>query len=124
MIFNQDYIGQSGKSIISGSGKIKVVIRMVPQCTLVNITDILSMSIQNVVIVTFRVFHGDLSVLMLCAINRSARLIDRDARSMDLLLVQPSINCASIDRLRKHGLIALRDRQMVIYYYRSSMAID
>ena len=37
---------------------------------------------------------------MLCAIDGSARSIDRAALSMDLLLAQPSIDRATMDRWR------------------------
>ena len=40
IICNQDYVIQICNRIIPGSGKIKVVIWIVPRCTLVYITDI------------------------------------------------------------------------------------
>ena len=64
MICIQDNVIQSCNRIISGSGKIKVAIWIVPRCTLVYITDILPMYIQYVAIVTLGIFHEELSVLI------------------------------------------------------------
>ena len=59
MICNQDNVIQSCNRIIPGSRKIKVVIRIVPWCTLVYSTDTLPMYIRNVTIVTLGIFHED-----------------------------------------------------------------
>ena len=65
MICIQDNVIQSCNKIISGSGKIKVVIQIVPRCTLVYITDTLPMYIiRYVKIVMFGIFHDELSVLI------------------------------------------------------------
>ena len=64
MICNKHHVIQSCDRIIPGSGKIKVVIRIVPRCTLVYITDILPMYIRNVAIVMLGIFHEELSVLI------------------------------------------------------------
>ena len=52
MICNQDYVNQSCNRIVPECGKIKVIIRIVPPCTLVNMSDMLPMYIRNVAIVT------------------------------------------------------------------------
>ena len=64
MMCIQDNVIQSCNRIISGSGKIKVVIRIVPQCTLVYITHIMPMYIRYVAIVMLGIFHEELSVLI------------------------------------------------------------
>ena len=61
MIYIQDNVIQSCNRIISGSGKIKVVIQIVRRCTLVYITDILPMYIRYV---TLGIFYEELSVLI------------------------------------------------------------
>ena len=64
MICKQHHVIQSCNRIIPGSGKIKVVIRIVARCTLVYITDILPMYIRNVAIVMLGIFYEELSVLI------------------------------------------------------------